>query len=286
MEKVGDHIREVYVNEKGFLSPTFNGPEDDPHFEGYFRADTANRCCQSAVAMGYGLYPEGCHRRVPHEGHDPALGLTPELVRDVSELAFQYLIERLCSTPTPIAVSIGGFPQLLVRHLREGASPNRNPESPKYLSYHGHREPMHGLGFMMGMEFNFERLPQYNGSAPLHPASTLFFELHRKGDDHFVQLFVWSPFSPRTTCELNCPLNEFTFIIAVSATGDKATIIQMIQVRKIVVQVLTAPELYRVLGFPMQPSAVPTCCWFSIHGPIWLLLGAPMTVAAPWGARL
>ncbi|KAG3207283.1 hypothetical protein PC129_g21505 [Phytophthora cactorum] len=59
MEKVGDHIREVYVNEKGFLSPTFNGPEDDPHFEGYFRADTANRCCQSAVAMGYGLYPEG-----------------------------------------------------------------------------------------------------------------------------------------------------------------------------------------------------------------------------------
>ncbi|KAF1789066.1 Histidine phosphatase superfamily [Phytophthora cactorum] len=59
MEKVGDHIREVYVNEKGFLSPIFNGPEDDPHFEGYFRADTANRCCQSAVAMGYGLYPEG-----------------------------------------------------------------------------------------------------------------------------------------------------------------------------------------------------------------------------------
>ncbi|KAF1789065.1 Histidine phosphatase superfamily [Phytophthora cactorum] len=151
-------------------------------------------------------------RKVFYTGNDPVTAIEDvtgvfltRLVRDVSELAFQHLIERLYSTPTPIAMSIGGFPQLLVRHLREGASPNRNPESPKYLSYHGHREPMHGLGFMMDMEFNFEGLPQYNGSTPLHPASTLFFELHRKGDDHFVQLFVWSPFSPRTTCELNCP---------------------------------------------------------------------------------
>ncbi|KAG6943919.1 hypothetical protein JG688_00017361 [Phytophthora aleatoria] len=229
MEKVGDHIREVYVNEKGFLSPTFNGPEDDPHFEGYFRADTANRYCQNIC------------RKVFYTGNDPVTA-----IEDVTDVFLtRHLIERLYSTPTPIAVSIGGFLQLLVRHLREGASPNRNPESPKYLSYHDHREPMHGMGFMMGMEFNFEGLPQYNGSTPLHPASTLFFELHRKDDDHFVQLFVWSPFSPRTTCELNCLLNEFTFIIAVSATGDKATIIQMIQVRKIVVQVLTAPELYR-----------------------------------------
>ncbi|ETI43804.1 hypothetical protein L917_10892 [Phytophthora nicotianae] len=309
MEKVGDHIREVYVNEKGFLSPTFNGPEDDPHFEGYFRADAANRCGQSAISMGYGLYPEGTgpdgYARQPipvymqlfenehdftangpcwpvmsannkaylkggaavaiekhkktlealadicgkvfytgndpvtaikdvndmflfdqDEGHDPAPGLTPELLRDVSELAFQHLLERLYSTPTQITVAIGGFPQLLVRNLREGASPNRNPESPKYLSYHGHRELMHGLGFMMGMKFNFEGLPQYNGSTPLHPASTLFFELYRKSDDHFVQLFVWSPFSPRTavkldTCELQCPLNEFTAIIEnhIQSTG-------------------------------------------------------------------
>ncbi|KAI9995752.1 hypothetical protein PInf_012820 [Phytophthora infestans] len=286
MEKVGDHIREVYVNEKGFLSPTFNGPEDDPHFEGYFRADAANRCGQSAVSMGYGLYPEGTgpdgyprqpipvymqlsenehdftangpcwpvmsannraylkagaavairkHKKTlealadicgkafytgndpvtaikdvndmflfdQDEGHNPAPGLTPELVRDVSELAFQHLIERLYSTPTKITVSIGGFPQLLVRNL-----------------------PPAWSGFMMGMKFNFEGLPQYNGSTPLHPASTLFFELHRKGGDHFVQLFVWSPFSPRmavklNTCELNCPLNEFTALIEnhIQSTG-------------------------------------------------------------------
>lgn len=309
MEEVGDHIRQVYVNEKAFLSSTFNGPKDDRHFEGFFRADAANRCGQSAVSMGYGLYPKGTgpdgYSRQPipvymqlpenehdftangpcwsvmsannkvytngraalaidkhkqtletlagicgkkfyssndpvtaikdvtdmflfdqNERHDPIKGLTPDLLHDISELAFQHLIERLYSTPTQITVSIGGFPQLLVRNLREGATLNRNSKTPKYLSYHGHRELMHGLGFMMGMKFNFEGLPQYNGSTPLHPASTLFFELHRKGDDHFVQLFVWSPFSPRTaikldTCDRNCPLNEFTAIIEnhIQSTG-------------------------------------------------------------------
>ncbi|KAF1790653.1 Histidine phosphatase superfamily [Phytophthora cactorum] len=241
MEKVGDHIREVYVNEKGFLSPIFNGRKTIRTSR-----DTSERTQQIDAARVLWQWATGCIPR----GHDPAPGLTPELVRDVSELAFQHLIERLYSTPTPIAMSIGGFPQLLVRHLREGASPNRNPESPKYLSYHGHREPMHGLGFMMAWSLT-SRDYRSTMARPLHPASTLFFELHRKGDDHFVQLFVWSPFSPRTTCELNCPLNEFTFIIAVSATGDKATIIQMIQVRKIVVQVLTAPELYPFSGSNM-----------------------------------
>ncbi|KAE9344614.1 hypothetical protein PF008_g9139 [Phytophthora fragariae] len=312
MEAVGDHVREVYVNEKGFLSPSFNGPQDEPHFEGYFRADAANRCGQSAVSMGYGLYPEGTgpdgYPRQPipvymqlfenehdftangpcwpvmsannkvytkgraaeaiekhkgtleavaklcghdfykgvdpvtaikdvgdmflfdqDEGLDPTPGLTSELVEDIAQLAFQHLVERLYSTPTQITVSIGGFPQLLVRNLREGAVPNRNPESPKYLSYHGHRELMHGLGFMMGMKFNFEGLPQYNGSTPLHPASTLFFELHRTSGqtpEHFVQLFVWSPMSPRTAvkldnCALKCPLNEFTAIIQnhIQSTG-------------------------------------------------------------------
>ncbi|CEG50092.1 hypothetical protein L914_10919 [Plasmopara halstedii] len=309
MEEVGQHIRNVYVHEKGFLSSTFNGPEDDRHFEGYFRADAANRCGQSAVSMGYGLYPNGTgpggysQQPIPvymqlfenehdftangpcwsvmsannkvytngraaiaierhkksletlanicgkffyisndpvtaikdvndmflfdlNEGHDPLLGLTPELLQDISELAFQHLIERLYSTPTQITVSIGGFPQLLIRNLREGASPNKNPENPKYLSYHGHRELMHGLGFMIGMKFQFEGLPKYNGSTPLHPASTLFFELHRKADNHFVQIFLWSPFSPRTaikldTCELECPLSDFTAIIEsfIKSTG-------------------------------------------------------------------
>ncbi|KAG7396459.1 hypothetical protein PHYBOEH_002225 [Phytophthora boehmeriae] len=309
MEAVGDHIREVYVTEKGFLSPSFNGPEDDPHFEGYFRADAANRCGQSAVSMGYGLYPEGTgphgfpkqpipvymqlfenehdftangpcwpvmsannkvylaggaavaiekHNKTleavagicgktfyngsdpvtaikdvadmflfdQDEGLDPTPGLTPELTFDISQLAFQHLIERLYSTPEKITVSIGGFPQLLVRNLREGAAPNRNPESPKYLSYHGHRELMHGLGFMMGMKYNFEGLPEVHGSTPLHPGTTMFFELHRQGDEYFVQLFVWSPMSPRTAikldnCALNCPLNEFTAFIEnhIQSTG-------------------------------------------------------------------
>ncbi|RLN91684.1 hypothetical protein BBJ28_00001694 [Nothophytophthora sp. Chile5] len=324
LEKTGRHIREVYVNEKGFLSPSFNGPEDEPHFEAYFRADAANRCGQSAVSLGYGLYPKGTgpagfeKQPIPvymqlfenehdftangpcwgvmqeankkyaaghaatlieehkesltaiadicghnffaggdpvtaikdvndmflfdqDEGLDPTPGLTPELTNDITQLAFEHLIERLYSTPRQITTAIGGFPQLLVRNLNEGAAPIRSPESIKYLSYHGHRELMHGLGFMMGMKFNFEGLPEFNGSTPLHPGTTLFFELHRspiKSDsttnpssapptyEYFVQLFVWSPLSPRTAvkldnCEMNCPLAEFTAIIDshIQATG-------------------------------------------------------------------
>ncbi|TMW68809.1 hypothetical protein Poli38472_006277 [Pythium oligandrum] len=55
---VGEHIRKVYVEEKKFLSSTFNGVKH-AHFETYFRSDAATRCSQSATAVGYGLYPDG-----------------------------------------------------------------------------------------------------------------------------------------------------------------------------------------------------------------------------------
>ncbi|KAJ0399039.1 hypothetical protein P43SY_006910 [Pythium insidiosum] len=55
---VGEHIRKVYVEEKKFLSPTFNGV-NHTHFESYFRSDAATRCSQSATALAYGLYPDG-----------------------------------------------------------------------------------------------------------------------------------------------------------------------------------------------------------------------------------
>lgn len=56
--KVGEHTRNVYVDEKKFLSPTLNGNKH-AHFETYFRSDAATRCSQSATALGYGLYPDG-----------------------------------------------------------------------------------------------------------------------------------------------------------------------------------------------------------------------------------
>ncbi|TYZ62543.1 hypothetical protein PybrP1_009663 [[Pythium] brassicae (nom. inval.)] len=58
MLAAGEHLRAVYVDEKRFLAPSFNGVNNS-HFETYFRADAATRCSQSATALGYGLYPDG-----------------------------------------------------------------------------------------------------------------------------------------------------------------------------------------------------------------------------------
>ncbi|GLD94951.1 hypothetical protein PINS_up003576 [Pythium insidiosum] len=313
LEAAGRHVRELYVDDMKFLSPSFNGKTHE-HFEAYFRADSANRCGQSAISMGFGLYPDGtgpkgygkqpipvymqleenehdftaegaCWDMLQQDnknygagrGHDsivknidilqraakicgtefydgkqgegsiaaikdvsdmflfdadqelpPTPGLTPELTFELSKLAFQHLIERLYTYPRQITYEVGGFPELLMRNLNSAAVPGFDPDSAtKYYSYHGHRELLHGLGFMMGYKFNFAGLPEYNGSTPLIPGTTLFFELHRTpsaaGDgnappQHFVRLFVWSPKTPRTpiklpACALDCPLDEFNAIL-------------------------------------------------------------------------
>uniref|UniRef100_K3WPW2 Acid phosphatase n=1 Tax=Globisporangium ultimum (strain ATCC 200006 / CBS 805.95 / DAOM BR144) TaxID=431595 RepID=K3WPW2_GLOUD len=310
MEATGRHIRDVYVTEKGFLPSSFNG-DDHSHFEAYFRADAANRCGQSAVSLGYGLYPDGTgpagyskqpipvYMQLSESEHDftangpcwsvmnehskhytatrgkelftahgealdqlakvcgadfyaarpdggelvaikdvadmflfdrdeglkPTPGLTPELTDELSQLAFQNLIERLYSTPREITTAIGGFPQLLLRTLINAAAPDwSRKKATKYFSFHGHRELLHGLGFMMGMKFNFEGNPAFNGSTALHPGTTLFFELYRKPStvsttsEFFIKFFVWSPMSPRTAvkldnCALDCPLEQFSSII-------------------------------------------------------------------------
>jgi hypothetical protein len=313
LEATGRHIRDVYVTQKGFLASSFNGRSHE-HFEAYFRADAANRCGQSAMALGFGLYPDGTGPKgygkqpIPvymqlsenehdftamgpcwnvmqedgklysatrgtqliqdhadvlgqaaevcgtsfYDGHQgegaiaaikdvtdmflfdqdadlaPTPGLTRELTFQLSKLSFQHLIERLYSTPRQITYVVGGFPQMLLRNLNDAAAPNFNPEeATKYYSYHGHRELLHGLGFMMGMKFHFDGLPEYNGSTPLIPGTTVFFELRKAANagadgntppQHFVRLFVWSPKSPRTqvkldNCALDCPLGEFNAIL-------------------------------------------------------------------------
>jgi hypothetical protein len=55
---VGEHVRQVYGEQHKFLSPTLNGARH-AHLETYFRSDAAVRCAQSAVALGFGLYPDG-----------------------------------------------------------------------------------------------------------------------------------------------------------------------------------------------------------------------------------
>lgn len=311
MEAAGRHVRAVYVDQKQFLSPSFNS-DDHSHFEAYFRADAAFRCGQSAISFGYGLYPDGTGPRgyakqpIPvfmqlweseHDftanapcfnvmkehathyaetrgaqlielhadalnkaaelcGHkffaangdetvtamkdvadmfdfdrDEGLiatpGLTPEVRSELSQLAFQNLMERLYSTPREVTTTIGGFPQLLVRTLNDATAPSwSSANATKYFSFHGHRELLHGLGFMLGMRFNFgDGMPAFNGSTSLYPATTLFFELHRPvgaehaaPSDYFVKLYVWSPWTPRTevkldNCALNCPLLQLSAII-------------------------------------------------------------------------
>lgn len=320
LEAAGKHIREVYVDEKGFLSPSFNGRGDQLHFESYFRADAANRCGQSAIALGNGLYPDGTgpdgyakqpipvFMQLPESEHDftanvpcwkvmndnskryatsrgmqlveqhrstleltaracgseffhssdpvtaikdvadmllfdedeglPLLeGMTTEAVKQLSDLAFQNLIERLYSTPRDVTTAIGGFPQLLLNNLNLAAAPSHDPATAtKFYSYHCHRELLHGLGFMMGMRFKFDGLPSYNDTTALIPGTSLFFELHRKVAEgsttstptykHVVKFFVWTPKTERTQikldkCAWDCPLEDLNQIITsyIQSTG-------------------------------------------------------------------
>ncbi|KAL7693375.1 putative histidine phosphatase superfamily [Plasmopara halstedii] len=225
----GQHIRNVYCTKKAFYLQHLMDQKISS-FRGYFRPTCKSMWSKCSID-GLWLYPNGTgpggysQQPIPvnrHRRHKKSLETLANIcgkffyisndpvtaIKDVNDMFLFDLNEATIFTPTQITVSIGGFPQLLIRNLREGASPNKNPENPKYLSYHGHRELMHGLGFMIGMKFQFEGLPKYNA------------------DNHFVQIFLWSPFSPRTaikldTCELECPLSDFTAIIEsfIKSTG-------------------------------------------------------------------
>ena len=309
----GEHIRQVYVDEKGFLSPHFNG-HDNAHFESYFRSDAATRCSQSAVALAYGLYPDGTgpkgfpRQPVPvtmqllkneHEfaapkgpckatlvkdmiqyastraveilaeykdtidsvgeicgvplaqvpsmngGEDIVLAVkdtadmfifdrdeqlprTPGLSKEVSskleQLAFQNLMERYYITDREITYWVGGFADLLLSDLAAAAKPNFDTaKAYRYYSYHGHRELLHGLAKMIGFGFDFEGLPSALNMSALHPATTMFFELHARkaaeGESYFVKTFVWSPKTEREQVTLakcsssECPLDEFNAIV-------------------------------------------------------------------------
>lgn len=156
----------------------------------------------------------------------PAKGLTLEVSKKLESLAFQNLMERYYSTDREITYWVGGFSDMLLANLNSAANPTSpSPNQYRYFSYHGHRELLHGLGKMLGWNFNFEGLPKALGMTALHPATTLAFELHARKDavtgleTYSVQTFIWSPRTEREQVKLekcsssDCPLTEFNAII-------------------------------------------------------------------------
>ncbi|KAH9190381.1 hypothetical protein AeNC1_007643 [Aphanomyces euteiches] len=83
MRLAGREVRREYIDNQGFLSNSISGPERK-HFETYFRSDAANRCAQSAISMGYGLYPEGTGPRGFY--HQP-IAVYMELLKNEHEFA-------------------------------------------------------------------------------------------------------------------------------------------------------------------------------------------------------
>uniref|UniRef100_K3WPM1 Acid phosphatase n=1 Tax=Globisporangium ultimum (strain ATCC 200006 / CBS 805.95 / DAOM BR144) TaxID=431595 RepID=K3WPM1_GLOUD len=163
----------------------------------------------------------------------PTKGLTTEISAQIEQLAFTNLMERYYSTDREITYWVGGFADLLLNNLNSAAKPTSpSPTEYRYYSYHGHRELLHGLGKMLGWNFDFEGLPKALGMTALHPATTMAFELHTKitRDDteaYFVKTFIWSPKTGREQVKLEkcssleCPLDEFNAIITkhISKTG-------------------------------------------------------------------
>eukprot|EP00903_Cladosiphon_okamuranus_P009472 g9027.t1 len=56
--KLGSFLRETYVETTGFLPATL-GSGSEPSFSSKFMSDSAERCLQTAQAMGMGLFPNG-----------------------------------------------------------------------------------------------------------------------------------------------------------------------------------------------------------------------------------
>ncbi|DBA02874.1 TPA: hypothetical protein N0F65_005901, partial [Lagenidium giganteum] len=161
-------------------------------------------------------------------------GVDEETSAKIEQLAFQNLMERYYSSDREITYWNGGFPNVLLGNLNAAANPAFPTRTAyRYYSYHGHRELLHGLGKMIGFNFNFTGLPSAMGMSALHPGTTMFFELHgRKGADastqeYFVKTFVWSPKTEREQVKLEkcssleCPLTEFNAIIRnhIASTG-------------------------------------------------------------------
>lgn len=166
--------------------------------------------------------------------HDEQLPLTPgltaELRASVEQLAFTNLMERYYSTDREITYWVGGFADLLLGNLNGAATPvSPSIKDYRFYSYHGHRELLHGLGKMLGWDFDFEGLPRAMGTTSLHPGTTMFFELRARQsaepsaneptEEYFVRTFVWSPYTSREQIKLDkcsaidCPLSEFNDII-------------------------------------------------------------------------
>jgi prostatic aicd phosphatase len=81
--QAGEHIRDVYVDKKSFLSSSLNG-DNNFHLESYFRSDAATRCSQSATALGYGLYPDGTG---PKGFPKQPIPITMQLIQNEHEFA-------------------------------------------------------------------------------------------------------------------------------------------------------------------------------------------------------
>lgn len=160
-------------------------------------------------------------------------GLTPELRAKLEQLAFTNLMERYYTTDREITYWVGGFADLLLTNLNAAATPaSPSVTDYRYYSYHGHRELLHGLGKMLGWDFNFEGLPLAMNTTALHPGTTMFFELRARkphsdkteatilSEEYFVRTFVWAPATNKreqvhlAKCsKLDCPLDEFNAII-------------------------------------------------------------------------
>lgn len=313
LQDLGSHIRDVYVTEKNFLAGSLENGINST-FDGYFRADVAERCGQSAASMGYGLYPNNykeqplpiymqnarserdfgvtqapcwekwrdesiayettigqmmflehfqllekvgnaCGVKVSKESlsfagesrvsgikdisdmfefdndqNYPLMpGMTKEMQFDLLGLEFRNLMQELYSTPEKITMWSANFPYRLIEHFRTSIKEwelGNKVNRPKLFSYHGHRELLHGFGLMLGYKFHFDNMPVVDGSTPLHPATTLFFELHERKGEYFVKMYVWSSKTQRTAIEIpgcgyECPLEniEQTIQSHIKATG-------------------------------------------------------------------
>jgi len=186
-------------------------------------------------------------------------GIDDSFYNEIQQVAFSTKMKRRFKESRQVTYWVGGFSDLLMNTLNSPAGRNSADDGMyKLYSYNVQSDLLHGLGIMLGWQFDLQDRPvdsTFNTSALL-PGATMYFELHSKkvsdGENHsnlrqmdaasyFINTFLWTPQSSRTQVKLNkcssidCPLEEFNGIMTgfIQKTGSWEDICQYKQEKKV-----------------------------------------------------
>jgi len=122
------------------------------------------------------------------EHFPPLPGWTFEKLQNYTKIANTQLLGRLYSTPEQKVYMNGALPDMMLQNFALAMQ----GKTLKFWAYHGHREMSYALAQLLGLDYSFLDRRGIPATA-IPPATSVFLELHREGEQFFIQVWVWSP---------------------------------------------------------------------------------------------